>query len=104
MRHIIIDPDEGVFLGTKGERDMRIMAMFSAHNILEVTKCVSFNSYEEANAYYHTYLKNMSPSAFIVPIECDSEFVDIVDIVKAGYGSYACDMIDALPMPNERIH
>jgi hypothetical protein len=31
-------------------------------------------------------------------------YVDAVDILKAGYGRYIEDMLDALPMPSQELH
>ena len=110
MRYIIIDPEEGVFLGTHGtpipSQGVRIVPLFSKHNLFEITKAASFPDKKEATAYLNRYLKAVCPNAFIAPIESKhkSEFVDVIDIVKSGYGKYAEDMVDAIPMDNRSIH
>lgn len=111
MRYIIIDPEEGVFLGTHGTpiptQGVRIVPLFSKQNSFEITKAASFPDKKEAAGYLNRYLKIYCPNAFIAPIEArdsKADFVDVIDIVKSGYGKYAEDMIDAIPMDNRSIH
>jgi hypothetical protein len=111
MRYIIIDPEEGVFLGTHGtpipSQGVRIVPLFSKQNIFEITKAASFPSKTAANTYLNKYLKTSCPKAFIAPIESKdskTEFVDVIDIVKSGYGEYAEGMVEAIPMDNRSIH
>ena len=117
MKYIIIDPDEGVFLGTAKNDELeliprvpegvRILALFSSNNIFEITKAVSFKTEEEAEKYATKYIRHGCPKAFVVGVEDNnpkSQFVDIVDIVKAGYGNFAWEMIEALPMYSDQIH
>lgn len=120
MKYIIIDPTQGVFLGTARNYDedmeeedfnekgpMRILALFSNHNVFDITKAVSFATKTEAQDYLRAYIRKGSPNAFVAPIETASnfeEFVDVVDIIKSGYGEYAKEMIDAMPMQSNQIH
>lgn len=115
-KHIIIDSEAGIFLGTAKNDEVeyfdvppgtKIVALFSSNNILDITKAVGFFTKDEAEDYLNVYLKRFARTAFIVPIyDCDdkSPYVDIIDIVKAGYGEHAWDMIDAMPMPNQYFH
>lgn len=116
MKYIIIDPQEGVFLGTakNSELDMirgvpagvKILALFSSHNVFDITKAVSFNSKTEASEYLSTYIRRGCPNAFVAAIDVPEteEFVDVIDIIKSGYGKYTSEMVDALPMINKSIH
>lgn len=111
MRYIIIDPEEGVFLGTHGtpipSQGVRIVPLFSKQNIFEITKAASFPDKKEATGYLNRYLKIGFPSAFVAAVETrDSkdDFVDVIDIVKSGHGKYAEGMIAAIPMGNTSIH
>jgi hypothetical protein len=117
MKYIIVDPEEGIFLGTaKNEeledirgipRGVKILALFSSHNIFEITKAVGFDSAKEAQDYLDTYISRGCPKAFVAKIETGSQkhpFVDVIDIVRSGYGEYAKDMIDSIPMHNTSIH
>ena len=117
MKYIIVDPEEGIFLGTAKNEELadirglpfgvKILALFSSHNIFEITKAVGFDSFYEAQDYLDTYISKGMPNAFIAPIETGPQkhhFVDIIDIVRAGYGEYAKDMIDSIPMHNTTIH
>lgn len=115
-KYIIIDDDEGIFLGTAKNDEVelfdvppgtKIVALFSSHNILDITKAVGFFTEEDAHSYIARYLKRFTPNCYVVPVEADdddSPYVDTIDIVKAGYGEHAWDMIDALPMPSQYFH
>jgi hypothetical protein len=116
MKYIIIDPEEGIFLGTAKHEDMqflprhpndgRLIAMFSRNNLLDITKAVGFFNMEDAERYLKIYISKRCPYAFIGSVEDDTPgpYVDTIDIVKSGYGEYAWDMIDALPMPSQMDH
>ena len=116
IKYIIIDPVEGIFLGTAKNEDLnfmevdpsdkRLVALFSNNNILDITKAIVFLSKKDAMHYLHTYIINKYPEAFVGDVEDESEalYVDTIAIVKAGYGEYAWDMIDALPMQSELVH
>lgn len=111
MRYIIIDPAEGIFLGTHGSpvpaRGVRIIPLFSKENMFEITKAASWPTHEAAVSYMNRYLKQWCPSAFVVQIasvDSKQDFVDVIDIVKSGYGEYAKEMVDAIPMDNRSVH
>lgn len=117
MKYIIIDPEEGVFLGTTGRNeiidkhnipdDARVIALFSSHNVFDLTKAAAFHSKSDAYRYMHHYIKKRCPDAFVAEIKSDKEYspyAHVIEIVKAGYGEYVADMIDALPMDNQTIH
>ena len=116
MKYIIIHPTEGVFLGTtknqgldvEGEiQSPRILALFSSNNIFDIVKAVGFFTEQDALEYRKLYIGKRFPDSFIASIEDDQDdtpYVDVVDIVKSGYGEYAWGMIDALPSPSDLIH
>jgi len=107
-RWIIVDPEEGIFLGTKSEnydsKGSGIIALFSAENIFDITKAVSFESEKEAKNYMKHHITFMCPAAYTVPVKSNEEFVDVVDLIKSGYGTHALDMMDALPMKSLSVH
>ena len=121
MKYMIVDPEEGIFLGTtreepnsmfganltKADRDYGTprVALFSSHNIFDITKAVAFLNEKDAVKYMNTYIKKRCPGAQVVPVFSEVEnkdpYVDVVDIVKSGYGEFAWDLIDAMPMPSQ---
>ena len=116
-KYVIIDPEEGVFLGTTGRNDIppyvdipqdaRIVALFSGNNIFDLTKAVAFFHKEDAQSYLHQYIYRRCPDAFIASIKTEKNttpYVDAIDILKSGYGQYIPDMLDALPMPSQELH
>jgi hypothetical protein len=107
MRYIIIDPEEGIFLGTHGNpvpAGVRIVPLFSRQNLFEITKAASWSTKEEASAYLSRYLRSGCPKAFVAQIDSKQDFVDVIQIVKSGYGKYAEEMVDAIPMDNRSVH
>jgi hypothetical protein len=110
MRYIIIDPEDGVFLGTHGNPTpggVRIIPLFSKQNLFEITKAASWSTKDEASAYLNRYLRYDCPKAFVAEINfvnSKQDFVDVIQIVKSGYGRYAEEMIDAIPMDNRTVH
>lgn len=115
-KYIIIDPEDGVFLGTTGRDDAsayidvpptaRVVALFSGNNIFDLTKAAAFYDKKDATEYMYAYIKRPPSQAFVAEIEAQDKgpYVDVVDIVKAGYGEHVWDMIDAMPMLNQNIH
>lgn len=105
MRYIILDPEEGIFLGTKSDPERRGVGMlFSAHNLFEMRKAASWDNREDAESYMYTHIKRWCPQAFVGRIESDDHYVDVIDIVKSGFGDFAVDLIHTLPMPSDEIH
>ena len=115
-KYIIIEPEDGVFLGTTGRpeaaavidvpRTARVIALFSGNNIFDLTKAAAFFEKEHASEYMKAYIKRPGSAAFVAEVESNNTYpyVEVVDIVKAGYGEYVWDMIDCLPMSSEAIH
>tara|TARA_B110000503_G_scaffold22114_1_gene33927 strand:+ start:1750 stop:2073 length:324 start_codon:yes stop_codon:yes gene_type:complete len=107
MRYIIIDPDEGIFLGTREDKEMGGMGMlFSSHNFLYITRAVCWDNKDDARSYMFRHIKRHLQYCFIAEIDSTTKnkYVDIKDICNAGFGDYATDMIDALDMPSEAVH
>jgi hypothetical protein len=107
MRYIIIDPHEGVFLGTKSEphrNGVKVMVLFSRNNHFEITKAVCWKTIKEAEEYLTNFIGRGFPEAYVAEVNVKTDFVDIIDLVKAGYGDHAIEMFEALPMENISIH
>jgi hypothetical protein len=115
-KYVIIDPEDGVFLGTTGRdaaeafidvpRGARVIALFSGNNIFDLTKAAAFFTERDADDYMRAYIKRPSSRAFVAKIESDSKepYVDVVDLIKSGYGEYVEDMVDAIPMLSQDVH
>lgn len=115
-KYVIIDPEDGVFLGTTGRdvaeafidipKGARVIALFSNNNIFDLTKAAAFFSERDADEYMRAYIKRQSSKAFVAKVESNSKepYVDVIDLIKSGYGEYVWDMIDAMPMNNQNIH
>lgn len=101
-RYIIVDDEMGVFLGTYsgedlGSDDGRVYACFAANNPFSLTTACSFKSETIANIFIReTFAPRRRPQLEVVPVETESEFPSVVDIIKSGYGNFTYDMMDGL--------
>ena len=115
-KFVIIDPADGVFLGTTGRdaaeafidvpKGARVIALFSGNNIFDLTKAAAFFTEKDADEYMRAYIKRPTSGSFVAKVSSDSKdpYVDVVDLIKSGYGEYVEDMIDAMPMLSQNIH
>lgn len=102
-RYIIVDEKMGVFLGTYDahqlgiENDHRMYACFAENNPFGLTTACSFKS---SRAAQH-YIKDMFPirkqqDLGVLPVDTDSEFPSVVEMVKAGYADHCHDMLEVM--------
>lgn len=115
-KYIIIDPDDGIFLGTTGRdtaeayidvpRGARVIALFSNNNIFDLTKAAAFFTEKDAIEYMHAYIKRPHSKVFVAEVETSDKtpYADVIDIIKSGYGEHTWDMVDAIPMLNQLYH
>jgi len=105
MRYVILDHENGVFLGTHKSKIMgpTPIPLWSSMNMFGLTKAYSFNTRLEAAAYIEAYLREHN-DIFVGSVDSESTYVDIVDLIKSGYSIFTEDMMDALPMMSEKIH
>lgn len=112
MRYLIVDEDYGVFLGSRllsgsiSDDDSEIAIIFSKTSPYVVRKAVSFEKISDAERYIE-FLELGNPdyeSLSVIEVEGDERYVDIIDIVKEGYGEYVKDMVDCMPMQSIEIH
>jgi len=108
MRYVIIDDKMGVFLGTHrlpvSYGSFRIFRIFSENDMYGISRAFSFDNKKEAFNYMQSFLLKDYPHCRIVEIPGDGKYVDVVDLIKAGYGRYTEGMWDSLPMANDTIH
>lgn len=92
----------GVFLGTYtgedlGADDGRIYACFAANNPFSLTTACSFRSENMANYFIRdTFAPHKQRQLKVLPVETETEFPTVVDIIKSGYGDLTHDMIDGM--------
>lgn len=100
-RTIIVHSDRGIFLGTYAG-----YIIFSKQDTLESTKAYGFETEERARSYVESYLPTLKDDVVFVSVGCSnsSVYVDVVDIIKAGYWQYAEEMFANLPVLNHTIH
>ena len=110
-RYIIIDDSMGVFLGTYkgsefGAHDGRVYVCFAANNPFGLTNAYSFKTENSAKYFINdTFSQHKKKDLKTVPVETNSEFPTVIDIIKSGYVSSTHDMIDMMfPTENMTIH
>lgn len=108
VRYIILDNKEGVFLGTHIDHtrdidmhDDSVYVLWSKDNVFGVTKAYTFTHQEDAKMFADTTLRRYRTK--VSPIDTTAKYVDIVDLIKQGYGNYTYDMVDNLPC-GDTIH
>jgi hypothetical protein len=99
MRYLIIEKDRGLFLGTYRE-----VSLFAKGNIFSIAKAPSFRSEDEAMSYIEHVLSHDKGGYGVIAINSNELYIGVIDIIKAGYGEYTHDLIDALPMISRSIH
>jgi hypothetical protein len=99
MRYAIIDKDLGFFLGA-----FQKYAVFAKTDVFGLHKAFGFSTKEEANRFINEYLGQDRGEWFVVGIDTNDEYIDVVDLLKSGYEDYTHDMIDSIPMTNVEIH
>lgn len=111
-RYVIVDEYLGVFLGTYSgdelgaEDDDRMYACFAAHNPFGLTTACSFHNESTAKYFIrNTFAPNKRADLKPLPVETESEYPTVVDLIKSGYSEYTHDMLDAMfEYGNQTIH
>ena len=107
MRYVIVDRKEGVFLGTHIDDTVDpegiVFVLWSKDNVFSCSKAYSFDNKSEAEMFAETTLRRW-PLAQVAAVKSDEKYVDVVDLLKAGYGKYTHDMVDHIPMASDTIH
>jgi hypothetical protein len=104
----------GVFLGTYSGSDLgktdedKLYACFAANNPFGLTSACSFtDSYIALEYISDTFAPNKRGYLNILEVESESEYPDVIDIIKAGHSEYTHDMLDELfheEIENPTIH
>lgn len=109
VRYVILHDHEGVFLGTHIDHsrdidrdDDVVYVLWAQENIFSVCKAYSFERKEDAALFADTTLRRWKGTK-IVGINTLDKYVDVVDLVKDGYGNYTHDMIDCIPC-SDTVH
>lgn len=97
MRYLVVEHTLGIFLGDFGD-----MPLFSNILTLPVVKAYSFDTREIAEDYIKGFKEPQS--FFVVEVDADEKYVNVVTLIKQGYSKYTAKMVDKLPMLSEEIH
>lgn len=102
LRTIIANEKLGIFIGTLSD-----VPIFSKSDPHGCTKAVSFESEKEAKNFVSTYMSTVRDEVEYIGIPASSvyiPYVDVVDIIKAGYSEQAKEMFESMPPINYTIH
>lgn len=112
MRYILVDDEAGIFLGAHkipifgDPKAVEGYLIFSNYNAMDfqITKAYSFDSIRDALLYANTFLIKDFPDLYVEQINTEDKYVDVVDLIKSGFGAHTHSMIDHLDMPSNLIH
>ena len=112
MRYILIDDDAGIFLGAHkipilgDPNKVEGYLLFSKYNAFDfkISKAYSFDSIRDALLYANTFLTKDFPNVFVEQIDTEEKYIDVVDLIKAGFGEHTHFMMDHLDMPSYQVH
>lgn len=103
LRYIIVDEEMGVFLGTYDaeqlgiEGDHRMYACFAENNPFGLTTACSFKTMRIAEHFINDmFPKKKQGSLLALPVQTDTEFPSVVDMIKSGYVDHCGDMLDQM--------
>lgn len=99
MRYLIVEKELGLFLGV-----YQNIFLFSKMNIFPIVKVPSFDSDEDAKYYIEKYFPNENKKYSVINIETKDKYVNVIDIIKAGYTDYTDELINFIPMLSGAIH
>lgn len=99
MRYLIVEKDLGLFLGV-----YQNIFIFAKDNFFPIIKSPGFNSVEDAEYYIAKYFPKENRKYGVISIDTSDKYVNVVDVLRAGYEEYVYNMIDFIPMPSGAIH
>lgn len=99
MRYAIIEEDLGFFLGS-----FQKFGVFAKTDVFGLYKAYSFDSEEEARDFIKEYLGKDRGEWSVIGINTNEKYIDVVSLLKSGYGKYTHQMMDGIPMTSVEIH
>jgi len=99
VRYIIIEKNLGVFVGK-----YEFYAVFAKNEIFGAERVASFENKNEAVAFIEEQLRTEEKEFCVEQINCKSNYVPVVEIIKAGLGYHTHRMMDNIHMRSEAIH
>ena len=98
-RYLLIHKEMGVFLGTHLK-----FVLFAKSDANEVVKAYSFSDEESARIFAMKGTDMSEEQYFIAPIQADSKYVHVVDLIKAGYGDHVFNLMNNIEMVSYEVH
>src|SRR6056300_1420736 len=99
MKYAIIEEDLGFFLGSYEK-----YGIFAKTYALGLYKAYGFDTERDAKKFINRSLGKDRGEWLVVSIDTEDKYIDVVDLVKSGYGDYTHNMIDNIPMTNFQVH
>lgn len=100
MRYLIVEKTEGLFLGV-----FYNTLWFAKENPWPAVKAPSFATEKEAMSFIARSLpKDDGQKYGVISVDAKERYVDIVDIIKAGYSEFTHELMDNIPMISKEIH
>jgi hypothetical protein len=115
-RYVIVDEENGVFLGTYSPSQMKMLftnvpeedvettyALFAKDNPFSTYRACSFQSVTEAMWYIYENFGS-ALELDVKPVECSTPYPDVVELIKSGLGDKTFDMMDGMEPVSESLH
>lgn len=99
MRYTVIEEDLGFFLGA-----FQKFGVFAKTDVFGLSKAYSFRSEKEANEFIDEYLGRDRGDWKVLEVDTEDRYIDVVELLKRGYGEYTHNMMDSVPMISNNIH
>jgi len=96
---VIADTKKGLFVGNYGS-----IAVFSKNDPFDNTKVCGFQTDSDARNFVEKHIPTITDTVEYLHVTSSTpDYVDVVDIIKAGYTKYTEEMLMVLPS-GETLH
>ncbi|MFA7408382.1 MAG: hypothetical protein WCY93_11260 [Anaerolineaceae bacterium] len=100
-RYMVANEELGIFLGI-----FENVAFFSTQNVVAVDRAVTFDDEVSAIQFIHRVEEydERFKGLKVLPVDCHDRYASVVEIIKAGHGSYAREMFEMMPAVTDTLH
>lgn len=100
VRYMIVEKERGVFLGMYS-----VFALFAKDEKFGITKAFCFENKEDAVTYIKEVLNDGKGMEFdVVDVDCKYKYIDVLEIIRQGYGKYTHRMLENVDSPSKSFH
>lgn len=98
-KYVIVDYNQGVFLGT-----VNPYYVFANNDEYGIDRAYAFDTKRDAELFIRKHLSTYRDlKMFIAPVRINGEYAELKDLIEAGLSEYTSLMLDAMPLPTEKM-